>query len=164
MRLTTHSSGRRPIARVLPSVAVPAPLNSSVSGKGKSMHVRTLAFAACVVLTWQTYDAAAQNATMSDQCKALIKQYWNTMHVVMDSGTTKTKADSKPGTLQVVLASDLAKGQSNVSSDGQVIYISTQSASNQELLQHLTFVALERRIASGSDVSCPGIEALLNGR
>jgi hypothetical protein len=128
------------------------------------MRLRTLAYAACIVLTLQTYDAAAQNATMSDQCKALIKQYWNTMHVVMDSGTTKTKADEQPGTLQVVLASDLTKGQSNVSSDGQVIYISSQSASDQQLLQHLTFAALERRIASGSGVSCPGIEGFLNGR
>src|SRR5690625_892558 len=133
----------------------------ALAAKGKSMHVRTLAYAACVALALQTYGAAAQDATMSDQCKALIKQYWNTMHVVMDSGTTKTKADDKLDTLQVVLASDLGKGQSDVSIDGQVIYISSRSASDPQLLQHLTFVALERRIASGSGVSCPGIEAFL---
>lgn len=128
------------------------------------MRVSTSVLGACVALALPVCGARAQSATMSDQCNALIKQYWNNMHVVMDSGTLETKADEKPDTLQVILVNGMAKGQSKVSSDGQVIYIPSDAASNQEQLQHLIFTALERRIASGSGVSCQGIEAFLNGR
>jgi len=94
----------------------------------------------------------------------MIKHYWNAMHVVMGTNTLQTKADDEADTLQVMLVKGLTKDQSKVSDDGQIIYASPDTTSNEAELQHLIFTALERRIAKGSGVSCPGIEAFLSSR
>jgi len=66
--------------------------------------------------------------------------------------------------MQVMLVNDLTKDQSEISDDGQTIYASSDTISNKAELQHLIFTALERRIAKGSGVSCPGIQAFLDSR
>lgn len=101
---------------------------------------------------------------MSGQCQAMIKQYWNATHVLMDAGTLQTKADNKLDTLQVMLVKGLPKDQTKISDDGQIIYASSDTTSDEADLKNLIFTALERRIAKGSGVSCPGIQAFLDSR
>ena len=128
------------------------------------MQTRRMAFIACAAFALSSQAAHAQSTAMSGQCQAMIKQYWNATHVLMDAGTLQTKADNKPDTLQVMLVKGLPKDQTKISDDGQIIYASSDITSDEAELKNLIFTALERRIAKGSGVPCPGIQAFLDSR
>ena len=109
----------------------------------------------CVFLSLCAHGAYAQATTAAPQCTgALVKEYWNKMHVIIVSGDLGTKPDDKPDTLEVVLVEGASPAESEISADGQIIYTTDAVMEDQAHVEALVMEALTRRIKAGSGVDC----------